>query len=500
MRDVYEEHQRIRAAFPRIEGAGDDILSLADYIDRRPERFYSRAAADAMTAMLDAIRHEHPDLLARFFRTHHEALKTAFRSMDDVNRIAMQDRTLGDLGDEVRQLFILDTIVHPAYLRLTESVLGTTILPAAQVERCRRAADEINIDLQLRVKELADGPLASFFEPFPRTVRNAIAHGGLVFHDNGVEYRDKKETVKYGIRSAFELFDRAVDVCNGFLLAYRLFFVAAASFFADENLAVPLPPLIRELQAQVEWPEWRILGALETMYADERPGLRLFIDTSFPQDIDVYKATAMTAATAERLAPVFDTYEIHLNASEMPKGVGVFKAEVLRSLRAAGVVTPMEIAGAFDSILVFPKITEEKSDSVADALTPGSPFIRRTRLVRKEDYLQLDATMILEMADREAARMYVRANAHDLVKVAIDFARDRLPDNHLRSLPIGFLDLTFLLLDARQRDIHGIGSNVLGRIIERRLGRIEVPPLYKSEVERLGTMRIEWNTVPFGDD
>ena len=74
-------------------------------------------------------------------------------------------------------------------------------------------------------------------------------------------------------------------------------------------MTVPLPVLIRELQAQVETPSWRMLGALETRYADDKPGLRLLVDSSLVDDREVYATTGLTGAVAERLAPGFDTYD-----------------------------------------------------------------------------------------------------------------------------------------------------------------------------------------------
>lgn len=87
---------------------------------------------DAMTTLLAEIRRDHPDILIAFFRDHHEALKVAFRSAEEINRASIHDRRLDELGGVLRQLSVLDTTIHPAYLRLMESVLGTTILPVAR--------------------------------------------------------------------------------------------------------------------------------------------------------------------------------------------------------------------------------------------------------------------------------------------------------------------------------------------------------------------------------
>src|SRR5262245_44125777 len=59
--------------------------------------------------------------------------------------------------------------------------------PTPFVERRKRLKDELNISLKALFEELENGPFARFLEPFERNVRNAIAHGSLVFHENGVE-------------------------------------------------------------------------------------------------------------------------------------------------------------------------------------------------------------------------------------------------------------------------------------------------------------------------
>ena len=449
---------------------------------------------------LDCLQRDAPDIIVRFLNTYHDALKTAFRSMDDINRNVVQDRTLGDLGDEFHRLSALDLAVHPAYLRLTEAVLGLAILPAAQHERRHRGKDELTISLSQRLQEVGSGPLAPFMEPFQRNIRNAIAHGSLVFREFSVEYRDQRETIEHQIASAFHLFDRAVDVCNGFLLAYRLFFIASAEFLTSQDVTPPLPVVIRELQAQAESPTWHMLGALETQYDNDRPALRLLIQSSFESDLDVYKAAGATAAAAERLAPGFDTYEIRFDAFGMPKGVGSVKGMVLRDLRTRGISDPMKIAGSFDSMLIYPRMTEQREEFAPEGFIAGRPFIRRTRLVRKADWIQLDAKIVLEIDNAAVATKFVRSHVRDLISFATAEARAVAVDDDLRSLPIGAAYLDVFKRDARQRDLIGLGSNLLCRIIERPIGPIADWPLHKSIVEGDGRLRIEWNTAPFGED
>lgn len=119
------QRDRVRIAFPALAAIqSDDIVSFTDFLDERPQRFFSRSATDAMTTLLQDIRRDHPDILVDFFRGYHEALKVAFRSAEEINRAPIHDRGFDELGGVLRQLSVLDTTIHPAYLRLMESVLG----------------------------------------------------------------------------------------------------------------------------------------------------------------------------------------------------------------------------------------------------------------------------------------------------------------------------------------------------------------------------------------
>lgn len=513
-----QQRARVRDAFPLLASLdSDDIISLTDYLDERPQRFYSRAAMDAMTTLLVEIRRDHPDILIDFFRDHHEALKVAFRSAEEINRAAIHDRRLDELGGPLRQLSVLDTTIHPAYLQLMESVLGTTILPVARSSRRRRKKDENSIPLTARIEELATGPLRPSLAPFERVMRNAIAHGGIVFRDGSIEYRDSKQTVVHNVTAAFAQFDRALDVCNALLLAYRLFFVSATDFFATHALAIPLPVLIRELRAQVESASWSIEGALETAYADDTPGLRLFANARFRDVIKIYEATTRTAAVAERLAPSFTTYEVTVDQFSQPAGVGVFNGKRLHELRQGGVRSLGDIAAeaAPNALLIldpgparsWPNVIRiagfwiEAVRSLRGRIVPKRrPFVRSSRIHRKGHYLQVDATIVLEIEDRDEAKAFVRRHRRSLINMAIRDARARSKTWLWRFVPIGFVDLDFFLIDARPRDLYGLGKNYVGQLLERRLGRIEVPRLHKAATEPIPRGRVDWNTMPFGDD
>jgi hypothetical protein len=120
--------------------------------------------------------------------------------------------------------------------------------------------------------------------------------------------------------------------------------------------------------------------------------------------------------------------------------------------------------------------------------------------VRKADWLQLDATIVLESDDRQWARSYIRSEIRPLVATAVALARQASTDVDIQKLPIGATYVDVFLRDVRRRDFYGLGSNRLCRIVERAKGAIQDWPLHKSDIEFRGRIRFEWNTAPFGED
>lgn len=121
-----EVHPRRRKAitrhFPDVANSPDGLfLSLHPYLERPPERLYSRQHLGGYLQWLldrhDSHRRELADYLDSNLAQIHKALVFLF----EVNRLPWHDTLLPE-GDDYSQIRFIDEAVHPAYLRLMEGV------------------------------------------------------------------------------------------------------------------------------------------------------------------------------------------------------------------------------------------------------------------------------------------------------------------------------------------------------------------------------------------
>ncbi len=64
-------------------------------------------------------------------------------------------------------------------------------------------------------------------------------------------------------REIISLFDRTMDFCNGFALAFKLFLITNQDFFDENNLSLPKSFLIQELKSQVNALDGKLLIVLK---------------------------------------------------------------------------------------------------------------------------------------------------------------------------------------------------------------------------------------------
>ena len=98
-------------------------------------------------------------------------------------------------------------------------------------------------------------------------MRNGIAHGGVTYSSDLIQYQDKKGNRKQ--LDTYEIirrFDNLLDVCNGLLLAFSIFMLTRD----DERYELPTNLLVDELMAATTTPYWSVVGCLPVPHAIDR--------------------------------------------------------------------------------------------------------------------------------------------------------------------------------------------------------------------------------------
>lgn len=508
-----EDRARLVALFPSLQGRDDvPYLALRPYLDGCPERFLDRSVHDLMLTWLrgrDA--RQHADLEAHLAGSS-DALSRALLFLRQVNAEDWHDRLLTK-GDELEVLRFIDTVLHPAYLRLTEGVLVPLLRPAARFSRLDRGVSPDGLDTFNVVDELRSGPLGPCVAVYDNIVRNGIGHGGITYGQSEITYRDKKgHSTVLDVWTVIRLCDDLLDVCNGLAAAFKVFFIESVA----DGHRMPLELMFEELIESTKSPWWTIGGCLETRL----PGARQLLIYARPESRDSLKvqwASVQSAALAEWLAPGYDRYFFSLRGSRSLPGWAAFSGERLRSLRESGAAQVHEFVPAADAPGIFykpnfplPRLigrldTLAKSlvlhwpiarRQIREALGAGQVIGRHGSMHRNGWRYVLEGAVVIDGVDPTVAGGSVRRNSRRIVRAAKKVALRSLGRlDVVRYLPLGYARISVVDRDFRRRRLYGfgLGPELVCTVQKKRIGRIRSPDIMGSTIEQAGSWRIAWN-------
>lgn len=518
---LHSRRARAEERFPQVTGAGE-IAFFSAYADSIPERFFNKEAYEDLTRLLDEELVAHGRDLGECLRDHQGDFDIAFRALRDVNTQLGHDDPWPDF-DAAGAIAFVDSFAHPTYLKLCESVLGTFVLPIAMRERRRRSKNAVGMPHRERIDEAKRTVLEKHLHVYDVVRRNAIAHGHIAYTQDGVKYRDTKETQELTSRQAVSRCDDMLDLCNGFAIAYRTFYVRHAEKLAALNLSPLVQLNLDEVRVQCESPSWKVETVLESGGPIGRQ-LNVFVRSGFFDSTKVQCLAVSTCVASERLMPGFDRYFLHVRGPAGPGGWAILKGPALAGLRIKHGVPDLcdviEHAVERDhGLIVFPpmlrayleprgplRLAGTVLETFRAALEvashqglrlDGVRFVQRfTKAHRKELYAFVQSYVVLE-CDTEDAISFVRKQVALLVMLAAAKARAST-DNRMgsaRVLPVGFCEVHIFLKDYRRRrlDGFGLGPSYLCRITLKRFGKVRIVDLSGSEYENVSGYHVHWN-------
>jgi len=168
-------------------------------------------------------------------------------------------------------------------------------------------------------------------------VRNGIAHGKVVFTDGDINYIDKKGNKGQLLpKEVVAAFDGTLDVTNGFGLALKVFYFTSPDFLDLHEISIPQSILLEELQAVANAPAWDIIDCLESVAAQDKRQLIVYVKNKNWDFGKVRLYCFVTAYWAEKLTQTYDRVFISLHSSHSkhgPTGWAAFNGTKLKKLR-----------------------------------------------------------------------------------------------------------------------------------------------------------------------
>jgi hypothetical protein len=508
--------KRICSEFPILNDCDHDCyLSLWRYLSHIPERFYFKNAFEDIYKFLENIKEKEPITLVQILKDHDKLLFLAFKSLDEINSLKFHDMELPSSEYDLMQFF--DNYIHSTYLKLTEGVYANLILPISAYLRLKRNAKLEGFDVYNRVDELKGTRYEYLSDPYNNTVRNAIAHGNVIYKQRDIIYEDKRNPITLSSRNVINLFDNMLDICNSLSLGFRLFYFTNLKFFEKHCISIPLPIMIEELRAETNAPGWEIKGCLESETVDNRSQLIIFTRNHFLDRLKLNYHVFRSAILAERFSSGYQRYFFRLDSKYSILGWAGFDGSELNRLRTQKDSSLQDYANALENGLIFfnPKIKLPRFVfrlstlfSVMKIIIPIKwpefketrfpLFIdpRDTRIHRNKFHSVINGSVIIKPSLSIPFDELIRTYCSYIVKKTVKTARKRARMTYIsKYLRLGYLRIGVYSEDFRIRKLKNSGliPELLCTIEFKRLQRIHTIDIIGGKPETIKKFRIVWN-------
>ena len=506
------DRTRLVARFPTLRSSsGSHFLSMRRYLDSCPERFFDETSYEIFLNWLQNRDATDNEALKTYFSRFHVDVNRAMVFLREINSQEWHDKPL-TTGDEFDLVRIIDRYVHPTYLRLIEAVLTPLVRPVAYFSRIDRSRGTEGLNVWSVIEELKGQPEEHLTLPYHNTIRNGIAHGGILFLRNGILYRDNKGNEEtFHTASIVRRLDDLLDTCNGLAAALKVFILVSL----DRGYIPPRELLIEELQEETRSPWWTIDGCVES----EIPGKSQLIIYARPDSRDYRKiiwSSIQSGILTEFFAPDYDRYLFSLRSRKAWPGWVAFDGGKLRSLREAGINDLSQYEGIVEDNLIFyvPQPTLPAFfgtlETLAIVLRTHMPIaiqqlkeqleipriVSRNATVHRNSWGGvLNADVVIEGLDERTAVEVIRKHRVRIVKTAQRHARRENRLSVAAHLPLGFAHVSVFRRDHRCRRLTGFGTgdDLVCTVRFQRIRRINRPDMIGSTVETIGKWRIAWN-------
>jgi hypothetical protein len=318
--------EKIISIFGDYINAADYIpLFLINYINSSPQKYYCKISFNEYYSFLNDQVIEDKFLFDELLNECSKGISNANNILIEVNKEDFHEMVLP--SDHIEQIEFIDKYVHYWLLRLYEGVIKPMIYPIAKHSRIKRGVDFKGLDTYNCFEELRISKFAFIYDSYSSIIRNGIAHGSISYLNFDVIYNDKDKSESYTPIEIVALFDRALDISNGFMCALKAF------YFSNLNnlpvATIPVSLLMEELQYQADAPGWKIQRCIESSNNKASKQLNIYVQNHFWSPMKVMWGCYYLAYWSIKLLKQYNRVFISLNSRHSLNGWADFNGSIL---------------------------------------------------------------------------------------------------------------------------------------------------------------------------
>jgi hypothetical protein len=508
--------EMINNQFPEIIDEEIFPYSLIHAIESSPQRFYNKEIyRQYLLWMINSTRTD-IDTFSETLREYSAEISHACSVLEEVNVRPIHENHLpsGDI-DKIR--FIEEEIIY-SLLKLYEGPFYVFLKIIARQVRVISGKGTDGLDLYNVIQTIQTTELANVYQFYNNNLRNGIAHGKMMYRNNELLFIDKKgnEYSSFPI-DLLRLFDKILDCCNAFALAFKAFTFSNPLYFETFKIPIPRYLLIEELKIKLKSPGWEVLYTYESQSINIPDQLNILVQNNFWSVIKVKLSCFQTAYLAETLTKTYGRIFISLKSKYSVDGWAAFDAKMIRELKSKDNVRLEEHVKTLQDNLVFfiPKFTFPKFvytiktyiDSVGINykilkkkfrlfVKPKKFSVREIKFHAKRKYVVIeDASVILSSDLQTNPLTAIRQNKKLIIKSVIRQARKKAPlFSWEYLLPVRYIRVFIYDEDLRERSLRNSGliPQIIATIQVNKSRRIQVPDIFRGNPEQIGKYRIVW--------
>ncbi|MBP1631267.1 MAG: hypothetical protein H6Q15_2160 [Bacteroidetes bacterium] len=496
-----------------------NYLSLINYLEKKPQKFYSKPAFTEFLCSLNTLLVQDEVTFSQILIDSENQISLSNNILNDINQIDVND--IHYPKENYDLINFIDKHIHYNLLKLYETPL---FYFSQLVSKCLwlMSGKKIDgLDLYNSIEELKKTGFPYLNEYYLHDVRNGIAHGKIIYTDTDISYYDKKDKkASLPTKKIIEVFDNALDIVNGFCLAYKVFCISNQDFFNKYKIPIPQSILLEELQAKVNAPAWKICNTLDSIALKNKKQLMIYVKNENWDYNKVLFLSFTTAYWAEKLTSSYNRifFSFHSTHSKISSGWSAFNADKLRELRLNKETKLEDYKGVLEGDLlyfipkfIFPKFIYKIGTLLSslriifpihlkkylDTYFPQPFYLRETQIHTKGYFTVIvDPSIIIKHKFQIDIQNLIRHNRQKIVRLAINKSKATLPYfSKTRLYPVKYIRLFVYDMDKRVRQLQNSGliEELICSIEVNTTRRISTIDINGGTVEQIGKYRIVWN-------